>query len=513
MKFKTLLKSLLLLCSLGCAGSVWAESKELTFSLTSNPGGWPTANSTTLTNYTYTLNAVDYTFALSNVKSNSSYLMMTSTAVLGLPAIDGYKLTKVVASNSNGCSTKTNVGITSSSSAAYYILGGAAQTWSTQGSTYTYNLSGTAANTMYYLFVTSNNAQITQLALTYEAVNIIEISECKSSFTETSGMLDGDITFTSYKGGSSTNPGNYNSGIRLYQISGSNAYGGYIKLSAPTGFSITGFSITSTNEYATTVNYTVGDYTSSFDGEDYALAKNSVYFIGELDCSSVNIYNLGTGTSGRLEIASITVFYKGEGTVAINSACTDGEKYYGTYSNSHAFVVPSGLTVSEINVSDGKLEVSNYSEGSVVPKNTGVMVSATSAGNKTITFTGRTGAALGTNLLKPSGDEGITAANMHEDNTKFYRLTMHNGTSIGFWWGAADGAAFDVAANKAYLAVPNSAEAAARGFLWIDNDVTGIDSVHSSQSIVYSYYNLNGQRVTQPTKGLYIVNGKKVIVK
>jgi hypothetical protein len=63
--------------------------------------------------------------------------------------------------------------------------------------------------------------------------------------------------------------------------------------------------------------------------------------------------------------------------------------------------------------------------------------------------------------------------------------------------------------------------------LWIDGDdisigsdywskdhtATGIDSVHNLQSTVHSYYNLNGQRVTQPTKGIYISNGKKVIVK
>ena len=76
-----------------------ADQKVLTFDVSSNPGGWPTANSTTLTNYTYTLNGVDYTFALKNVKQNSGYLMMTQPAALGLPSISDYKLTKVVASN------------------------------------------------------------------------------------------------------------------------------------------------------------------------------------------------------------------------------------------------------------------------------------------------------------------------------------------------------------------------------------------------------------------------------
>lgn len=144
------------------------EPVVLTFDLSKNPGSWPTANSTTLTNYTYSLGDTSYSFGLKNVKCNSGYLMLTSTAVLGLPAIDGKKLTKVVAKNSGGCSTTTKVGISSSSSSASYISGGAIQTWSTTSSSYTYTLSGTSNNTVYYLYVTNKNAQITELTLTYE---------------------------------------------------------------------------------------------------------------------------------------------------------------------------------------------------------------------------------------------------------------------------------------------------------------------------------------------------------
>ena len=44
-------------------------------------------------------------------------------------------------------------------------------------------------------------------------------------------------------------------------------------------------------------------------------------------------------------------------------------------------------------------------------------------------------------------------------------------------------------------------------------EATGIDTVTSEELKVKSYYNLSGQRVGQPAKGLYIVNGKKLIVK
>ena len=155
----------------------WEENVpgRLVFDLTSNPGDWPTTNSTTLTNYAYSLNNVDYTFALKNVKQNSGYLMMTKVAVLGLPAISNQKLTKVVANNSSDCSVSVNVGISSSSSSESYVDGGAKQTWSTKGSSYTYNLSNTNVNTVYYLYVTTANAQVTKLTLTYEEVNVSDV--------------------------------------------------------------------------------------------------------------------------------------------------------------------------------------------------------------------------------------------------------------------------------------------------------------------------------------------------
>lgn len=141
---------------------------NLTFGFTSNPGEWPTDEETVLTGHTYMLGGTNYTFMLKNVRFSKSYLMLTKPAVLGLPAIDGKKLTKVVVKNSSGCSMSTNVGISSSSESASYVSGGDAQTFATRSSTYTYNLNGTDGNTMYYLYVTSQNAQIIELTLTYE---------------------------------------------------------------------------------------------------------------------------------------------------------------------------------------------------------------------------------------------------------------------------------------------------------------------------------------------------------
>ena len=53
----------------------------------------------------------------------------------------------------------------------------------------------------------------------------------------------------------------------------------------------------------------------------------------------------------------------------------------------------------------------------------------------------------------------------------------------------------------------------AREFYAWDEDVTAVEAVKQTQKMEGTVYNLAGQRVAQPTKGLYIVNGKKVMMK
>ena len=73
-----------------------------------------------------------------------------------------------------------------------------------------------------------------------------------------------------------------------------------------------------------------------------------------------------------------------------------------------------------------------------------------------------------------------------------------------------------VKANKAYLSVDNSkidASAHEIAIIFDNGDVTGIEEMKNQKTIDGGFYNLAGQRVAQPTKGLYIINGKKVIFK
>ena len=69
-----------------------------------------------------------------------------------------------------------------------------------------------------------------------------------------------------------------------------------------------------------------------------------------------------------------------------------------------------------------------------------------------------------------------------------------------------------IKAFHAYLSGEVGARASMISF--DDEDVTGINEIERMRNVENEkFYNLNGQQVAQPTRGLYIVNGKKVVIK
>lgn len=69
----------------------------------------------------------------------------------------------------------------------------------------------------------------------------------------------------------------------------------------------------------------------------------------------------------------------------------------------------------------------------------------------------------------------------------------------------------NVATNKAYLKL--SAEAKGRVLRFFDNEETGINAIMTTADNSDACYSLSGQNIVNPTKGLYIRSGKKVLVK
>ena len=107
-----------------------------------------------------------------------------------------------------------------------------------------------------------------------------------------------------------------------------------------------------------------------------------------------------------------------------------------------------------------------------------------------------------------------TATELTTPNDNYY-VMVNSGENVEFQ--ALNGSYTDnkvtIPAGKAYLNV-SAANARLSVVFNDDETTTGIDDVRSKMSDVRSeYYNLNGQRIEKPSKGLYIVNGKKVILK
>lgn len=68
-----------------------------------------------------------------------------------------------------------------------------------------------------------------------------------------------------------------------------------------------------------------------------------------------------------------------------------------------------------------------------------------------------------------------------------------------------------IPAGKAYLPLGGSD---ARSFIPLDNETTGIGALlMNNEKVKKEIFSLSGQRVSQPKKGLYIIGGRKVVVK
>ncbi len=137
--------------------------------------------------------------------------------------------------------------------------------------------------------------------------------------------------------------------------------------------------------------------------------------------------------------------------------------------------------------------------------------------------------AAGTPLLlnASEGDHNITIAAEGDDYSTTNKLQRGAGLAVskpaeGSAWVLGvegekavfqyiDGTPATVSTDKAYLLLESTTPTEARS-LFLDDDVTGIKNIKvgSEDNI---YYDLQGRRVLYPTKGLYIVNGKKVILK
>ena len=221
-----------------------------------------------------------------------------------------------------------------------------------------------------------------------------------------------------------------------------------------------------------------------------------------------------------------------------NKDANGNDTYWATFSNPTNDVtlsVPSDRTLNVYNatVSGGKMTLTE--RNSQVAKEEGVLLKTdgeyvNAKANET------------NDLTKASSDENHLVATPAEAQTvtaetgyKLYRLTYKNATNkerLGFYLSvdkannSSDGTSLKATPGKAYLKVseneakdPSSASLARSFVFGGGNETTGIEGITimgtdvQRHGTIEGIFDLQGRKIVNPTKGIYIKNNKKVVIK
>lgn len=178
------------------------------------------------------------------------------------------------------------------------------------------------------------------------------------------------------------------------------------------------------------------------------------------------------------------------------------EAGFATYATTNNVVVPEDENVKvmtvKVNAAGTAIELNEVKANTVIPAGTGILVKA-DQGNHNFVVTSDKGEALAKNDLKAA------TADEASDGSTYFALTKI-GDKVGF---ALVENGIVIPAGKAYLEVTKSTGAK---FFGLDGEATGINSVKTAKADG-AYYTLEGVKTTKPVKGLYIHNGKKIVVK
>ena len=120
---------------------------------------------------------------------------------------------------------------------------------------------------------------------------------------------------------------------------------------------------------------------------------------------------------------------------------------------------------------------------------------------------------VGTGMYYSNLLVGVTTATTVSPTEGGYtNFILSNGSyGIGFYTMSQAG---EIAAGKAYLQLPSAIVGSARMVnIVFDDEVTGITTAERTGDTGGDCYDLQGRRVEHPAKGLYIVNGTKVVKK
>ena len=232
------------------------------------------------------------------------------------------------------------------------------------------------------------------------------------------------------------------------------------------------------------------------------------------------------GSTFTTQVIDISGLSAGDHTLSIYFGPLDNQ-YDGNSSSSYVatFKIPATQTITIPASGKGTYSSAfnlDFSSTSTVSAYTVSALSSTSATLTKLTQKVPAGTGL---IVMGCGSEDISVVNSSDPiGTNYLHATGTSGTTVvaDYAYILSSGQfhpanAGTIPANKAYLLaanIPASPASQSRSLNLVYEETTGINATQISNDLLSGdYYNLAGQRVTKPSKGLYIVNGKKVIIK
>ena len=269
-------------------------------------------------------------------------------------------------------------------------------------------------------------------------------------------------------------------------------------------------------KFTTTVPGTVQVWFSNTSNRDDSPQNRRFLYVNGTNSNVYTLNQTFTNTAAMSVGAGEVVInaFTGEETPAVTmvrinkivftafKTITLNAKGYTTYSDREDF------TVSGANVKAYKMALDTENETlagtevtSAIPAGAGILLKGDANGEVTITYTDGATALEGNSLKGTTQADGTLVT---KGSNTYYVLS---GNTFMTYTGDA------FAANKAYFEVEGSSSARSFSIVF-DGETTGIADISSKTDAVSGeYFDLQGRRVAQPTKGLYIVNGKKMVVK
>ncbi len=192
---------------------------------------------------------------------------------------------------------------------------------------------------------------------------------------------------------------------------------------------------------------------------------------------------------------------------------------YATMYLDKAVEIPAGAKAYTANRFEGDYLKMQLVEG-VIPANTAVIIKA-SEGTYSFAYSDETPEAISDNLLRGTVADTYVKP---QSGSVAYVLSMVDGV-VGMYRAKLTDGTFKNNANRVYMLLnvlnvgdgilDTSAPGSqlSNGYRFDFSGTTAIESVETESTAPAVYYDLSGRRVENPVSGIYIINGKKVLVK